>query len=79
MLVAKEKVLVGSMHVISDLEGKENYLRSLLNNREYDAISENLRSFLELQKTKDVIKYNILLLYHFSFIDSKHINSSYIV
>ena len=61
MLVAKEKVIIGSIQVSRDLEGKENYLRSLLNNKDYDKLSENFRSFLELQKTKDVLKYNILV------------------
>lgn len=77
MLVAKEKVIVGSVHVSKDLDGKEDYLRSLLENREYDKLSENFDSFLKLQKTKDVLKYNILVpisdmnlaTYLFSLID----------
>ena len=61
MLVAKEKVFVGSAHVSKDLDGKEDYLRSLLKNKEYDELSEIFESFVKLQKTKDVLKYNILV------------------
>ena len=38
MLVAKEKVAVGSIHVKKSLEGKEDYLRSLLKNKDYENV-----------------------------------------
>lgn len=61
MLIAKEKVLVGSVHVLEDLKGKDDYLRSLLENREYDKLTEEFESYITLQKTTDVLTYNILV------------------
>ena len=60
MLIAKEKVAVGSVHVSKDLEGKDDYLRSLLEDRDYEKLSQEFASFVSLQKTENVFKYNIL-------------------
>ena len=77
MLIAKEKVAVGFIHVQKDLEGKDDYLRSLLENKDYDKLSQEFESFVDLQKTENVLKYNILVpisdknlaTYLFSLID----------
>lgn len=61
MLIAKERVAVGSIHVLKSLEGKENYLRALLENKDYDKLAQELESFIDLQNTKDVFLYNILV------------------
>ncbi|MEE0969939.1 MAG: hypothetical protein U0M06_11270, partial [Clostridia bacterium] len=47
MLVAKEKVLVESKHVSKNLEDKEDYLRSLLENKEYIKLSEEFNDYRE--------------------------------
>ncbi|MDO5831265.1 MAG: LicD family protein [Methanobrevibacter sp.] len=59
MLIAKEKIYVGSFHVSKDLEGKDDYLRSLLEERKYDELSKEFESYLKLQKTKDALFFNI--------------------
>lgn len=61
MLIAKEKIRVGSVHVLKDLEGKEDYLRSLLEDRNYDELSKEFESFISLQKTKDALFFKILV------------------
>ena len=61
MLVAKEKVLVESKHVSKNLEDKEDYLRSLLENKEYIKLSEEFNDYRELQLNKSVRKYQIIV------------------
>ena len=61
MLIAKEKIHVGSFHVLKDLEGKDDYLRSLLEEKKYDELSKEFESFLNLQKTQDALFFNILV------------------
>ncbi|WP_158499610.1 LicD family protein [Methanobrevibacter olleyae] len=59
MLVAKEKVIVESRHIIKKLEGKEEYLRELLKNKEYKILNDEFKEYLKLQSLGDVLKYNI--------------------
>lgn len=61
MLIAREIVAVGSVQVSKDLEGKDDYLRSLLENRDYDRISREFETFSSLQNIENVFKYNILV------------------
>ena len=61
MLIAKEIVAVGSLKVSSDLDGKDDYLRSVLANREYDEVLQAFDTFVSLQCVENVLKYNILV------------------
>ena len=59
MLVAKEKVIVESRHIIKKLEGKEEYLRGLLENKEYDTLNDEFKEYSSLQSIGNVLRYNI--------------------
>lgn len=61
MLIAKEKVAIGLDAVLKSLEGKEYYLRSLLENKDYDSLAQEFESFVRLQNTRDVFKYDIFV------------------
>ena len=60
MLIAKEIVAVGSVQVSKDLDGKDDYLRSLLEDKNYDELSAEFGNFTDLQNIENVFKYNIL-------------------
>ena len=59
MLIAKEKVIVYSVHVKKSLEGNEDYLRNLLENKDYQKLSEEFEFYNSIQLMPSVIKYNI--------------------
>jgi tetratricopeptide (TPR) repeat protein len=61
MLIAKEIVAIGSVQTSKDLDGKDDYLRSLLENKDYDSLSKVFKNFTELQNVENVFKYNILV------------------
>ena len=61
MIVAKTKVNVESKHICKDLNNKEDYLRLLLKNRDYDLIIKEFNEYISLQLLKDVKKYNIFV------------------
>ena len=61
MLIAKEIVAIGSVQISKDLDGKDDYLRSLLENKDYDSLSKVFKNFTELQNVENVFKYNILV------------------
>ena len=61
MLVAKEKVAVGSIHVKKSLEGKEDYLRSLLKNKDYEKLIEEFEIYNSIQLIPDVMKFNFMV------------------
>jgi hypothetical protein len=56
-LVAQEKVIVGTKHVKKQLEGKEDYLKSLLEEKKYDEIFDEFSYYIGLQMTQEVVKY----------------------
>lgn len=60
MLIAKEIVSIGSTQVSKDLDGKEDYLRSLLENKDYEELTKEFENFTSLQNIENVFKYNIL-------------------
>ena len=59
MLVAKAKVKVESRHIIEKLEGKEDYLRELLENKDYETLNDEFKEYTKLQSIADVRRYNI--------------------
>ena len=59
MLVAKTKVKVESRHIIEKLEGKDDYLRELLENKEYEALNDEFKEYNALQSIGDVRRYDI--------------------
>ena len=61
MLVAKTKVNVESKHIIDKLEGKEDYLRELLENKDYDTLNDEFDEYHKLQSIEDVRKYDIMV------------------
>ena len=61
MLVAKEKVIIESKYVSKDLDEKEDYLRSLLENKDYETLSKEFDDYRALQLNKSVRKYNIIV------------------
>ncbi|MBR6993503.1 MAG: LicD family protein [Methanobrevibacter sp.] len=61
MLIAKEIVAVGSVQISKDLDGKDDYLRSLLDDKDYDTLFNEFENFTKLQNVENVFKYNILV------------------
>lgn len=61
MLVAKAKVKVESKNIFKDLEDKKEYLRSLLENKDYKTLREEFKEYNELQLLKDVKKNKIFV------------------
>ena len=61
MLVAKEKVIIESKYVSKDLQEKEDYLRLLLENKDYKTLSDEFADYRALQLNKSVRKYNIIV------------------
>lgn len=59
MLIAKEKVVVGTKHVKEELEGKEDYLKSLLDNKNYLELLDEFQYYMGLQMIPDVRKFSI--------------------
>ena len=59
MLIAKEKVVVGTKHVKEELEGKEDYLKSLLDNKDYLKLLDEFQYYMGLQMIPDVRKFSI--------------------
>ena len=59
MLAAKQKAAVGSIHIKRSLEGKEDYLRNLLENKDYEKLSEEFDLYNSIQLIPEVIKHNI--------------------
>lgn len=60
-LIAKEKLLVYSKHISKRLDGRENELRSLLENKDYDALKKEFKDYISLQSIKNVRRYNLLV------------------
>lgn len=61
MLVAKANVIAKSRHISKKLDGKEEYLQSLLEHKDYLSLSQEFKSYSELQMMGDVKKYNIIV------------------
>lgn len=61
MLVAEEKVAVYSKHVSKRLDEKEDDLRLLLENKDYETLSKEFKDYIDLQFIKDVRKNNIVV------------------
>ena len=61
MLVAKEKVTVGSIHVHEKLDGNETYLKTLLDNKEFKQLFNEFEVYTKLQMIDDVRKFNIMV------------------
>lgn len=59
MLVAKTKVKVESRHVSEKIDGKDDYLRELLENKEYDTLNYEFKEYNALQSIGDVRRYDI--------------------
>lgn len=60
-LIAKEKVFVQSQHITKNIEGKEDFLRQLQENKDYDAVFDELNEYISLQLVGDVRKYGIMV------------------
>jgi tetratricopeptide (TPR) repeat protein len=60
-LVAKVNVNVESKEIVKDLNKKEEYLCSLLEEKDYESIIAEFDDFCNLQLRRDVKKYNIFL------------------
>ena len=60
-LVAKVNVNVESKEIIKDLNKKEEYLCSLLEEKDYESILAEFDDFCNLQLRRDVKKYNIFV------------------
>ena len=60
-LIAKEKLLVYSKHISKRLDGRENELRSLLENKDYDTLKNEFKDYISLQSIKNVRRYNLLV------------------
>ena len=60
-LVAKVNVNVESKEIIKDLNKKEEYLCSLLEEKDYESILAEFNDFCNLQLRRDVKKYNIFV------------------
>lgn len=58
-LLAREKVLVCSKHISNNLDEKEDYLRNLQENKDYDSVFKEFNEYISLQLTSDVRKYGI--------------------
>jgi len=61
ILIAKEKVAVYSKHISKELEGREDELRLLLENKDYESLMEAFKSYISLQSITNVRRYNILV------------------
>ena len=60
-LIAKEKVAVYSKHISKELDSKEDDLRLLLENKDYESLSQEFKDYITLQFIRDVRKYNIIV------------------
>ncbi len=60
-LIAKEKLLVYSKHISKRLDGRENELRSLLENKDYDTLKNEFKDYISLQSIRNVRRYNLLV------------------
>ena len=61
MLVAKEKSIVEGRHVSRYLEENEDHLRSLLESKNYEELSQELSEYNRLQLHPHMRKYNIII------------------
>ena len=61
LLVAKAKIKVESRHVLEKIEGKEDFLYALLENKDYASLNEHFEDFARLQSIGDARKYNIMV------------------
>ena len=61
MLVAKEKAFVEGRHVSKYLEENEDHLRSLLESKNYEELSQELSQYNRLQLHPHMRKYNIII------------------
>lgn len=61
MLIAKEKVAVESKYICSELDSKEDYLRSLLEKKDYATLSAEFNDYRSLQFSQFVKKYKIIV------------------
>ena len=60
-LIAKEKVAAYSKHISKELDSKEDDLRLLLENKDYESLSQEFKDYITLQFIRDVRKYNIIV------------------
>lgn len=58
-LVAKEKIVVGAKHLNEQIVGKEDYLRSLLENKNYDELKEKFKLYNSLQMMGDARRFGL--------------------
>lgn len=59
-LVAEEKIIVGTKHVKEQLEGNEDYLRSLLEDKKYDEVLEKFSYYRSVQSINEG-KYDLIV------------------
>ena len=59
-LVAEEKIIVGTKHVKEQLEGNEDYLRSLLEDKKYDEVLEKFSYYRSVQNINEG-KYDLIV------------------
>ena len=60
-MIAKEKVAVYSKHISKKMDGREEDLRLLLKNKDYESLSQEFKDYISLQFIKDVRAYNIIV------------------
>ena len=61
MLVAKANAILKSKEICDDLNSKEEHLSSLLENKDYEALSKEYDEYSKLQLSKNIRKIYLFL------------------